>query len=295
MHFWQSWHMHNESEPRRLSVEFVEWALVQARAGAQPEVMLGPLLEQGWEEAAAADALDAAMRDYLQRHAQDHDLPPSSQVPSPVGNNDTSEIVLPDREVRVLCNMLLPRVVVFGSLLSDQECEAFIELARPGLRRSDTLNLDSGADEPDDGRTSEGVYLQRGQDALCRRVEARIAALLDWPVENGEGLQILRYGPGAEYKPHHDYFDPARPGSAKTLARGGQRVASLVMYLNTPERGGATVFPDVHFEVSAIRGNAVFFSYDRPHPMTKTLHGGAPVHAGEKWILTKWLRSGEHH
>jgi prolyl 4-hydroxylase len=50
------------------------------------------------------------------------------------------------------------------------------------------------------------------------------------------------------------------------------------------------VFPDVHLEVAPKRGNAVFFSYERPHPSTKTLHGGTPVRAGEKWIATKWLR-----
>ena len=74
--------------------------------------------------------------------------------------------------------------------------------------------------------------------------------------------------------------------------RGGQRVATIVMYLNTPEAGGATIFPDVRLAVSPIKGNAVFFSYDRPHPMTHTLHGGAPVKAGEKWVATKWLREG---
>ena len=41
-----------------------------------------------------------------------------------------------------------------------------------------------------------------------------------------------------------------------------------------------------------LKGNAVFFSYDRPHPMTRTLHGGAPVVEGEKWVATKWLREG---
>ena len=111
-------------------------------------------------------------------------------------------------------------------------------------------------------------------------------------MENGEGLQILRYRPGAEYKPHYDYFDPAQPGSVPILKRGGQRVASLVTYLNTPTAGGATTFPDVALEVAPIRGNAVFFSYDRPHPVTRSLHGGAPVLEGEKWVATKWLRQG---
>ena len=63
-------------------------------------------------------------------------------------------------------------------------------------------------------------------------------------------------------------------------------------YLNTPEAGGATVFPDVGLQVAPVRGNAVFFSYDRPDPATRTLHGGAPVSAGEKWVATKWLREG---
>jgi prolyl 4-hydroxylase len=52
------------------------------------------------------------------------------------------------------------------------------------------------------------------------------------------------------------------------------------------------VFPDVGLEVAPVRGNAVFFSYDRPHPATRTLHGGAEVSAGEKWVATKWMREG---
>jgi prolyl 4-hydroxylase len=65
------------------------------------------------------------------------------------------------------------------------------------------------------------------------------------------------------------------------------------MYLNQPERGGSTTFPDIGLEVAAKRGNAVFFAYDRPHLSTKTLHGGAPVLAGDKWVATKWLRERE--
>ena len=64
------------------------------------------------------------------------------------------------------------------------------------------------------------------------------------------------------------------------------------MYLNTPTRGGGTVFPDVGLNVAPIQGNAVFFSYDRPEAATRTLHGGAPVIEGEKWVATKWLRTG---
>jgi prolyl 4-hydroxylase len=136
------------------------------------------------------------------------------------------------------------------------------------------------------------MFFQRGENQLCQRIESRIAALLNWPLDNGEGLQILRYRPGAEYKAHHDYFDPAQPGTPTILKRGGQRVGTVVIYLNTPAKGGATGFPDVGLEVAPWRGNAVFFSYDRAHPSTRTLHSGTPVVEGEKWVATKWMREG---
>ena len=36
----------------------------------------------------------------------------------------------------------------------------------------------------------------RAESPLIRRIEERLARLLNWPVENGEGLQILHYSPG---------------------------------------------------------------------------------------------------
>lgn len=280
---------------RRLDAELEQWVVAQATAGVAPDVVLQPLLDAGWDEQEAVDAVAAAVNAFVARRAGEQGLPMPERVPVVAEPNGAWILDGGDREVRVLSTMLLPRVVVLGGLLSDEECDAMIELARPKLARSTTVEPDSGGDMVHPDRTSFGMGFARGENDLCRRIEARIAHLLEWPLENGEGLQVLNYGPGAQYKPHHDYFDPAMPGSEVLLRRGGQRVASVVMYLNTPERGGATVFPESHLEVAAVKGNAVFFSYDRPHPMTRTLHGGAPVLAGEKWILTKWLRVGEHH
>ena len=280
---------------RRLDAELEQWVVAQATAGVAPDVVLQPLLDAGWDEQEAVDAVAAAVNAFVARRAGEQGLPMPERVPVVAEPNGAWILDGGDREVRVLSTMLLPRVVVLGGLLSDEECDAMIELARPKLARSTTVEPDSGGDMVHPDRTSFGMGFARGENDLCRRIEARIAHLLEWPLENGEGLQVLNYGPGAQYKPHHDYFDPAMPGSEVLLRRGGQRVASVVMYLNTPERGGATVFPESHLEVAAVKGNAVFFSYDRPHPMTRTLHGGAPVLAGEKWILTKWLRVREHH
>ena len=267
-----------------------DWIVERARQGHEPMAVVESLRAQGWPEEEAIDRVQQALQAYLAEHARENGLPPPVPVPEPMELDGPHLLDAGDRRVAVLANLRHPRVVVLGNVLADDECDELVALARGRMQRSEAYVMQEGISVVHEARTSEGMFFQRGENALCRRLEARIAALCQWPVENGEGLQILRYGPGAQYKPHYDYFDPALPGSRKVLERGGQRVASLVVYLNTPTRGGATLFPDAGLDVAPIKGNAVFFSYARPHPMTKTLHGGAPVLEGEKWVATKWLR-----
>lgn len=275
-----------------LTPELRQWVVAQARSGQSPVAVVEALQSRGWGEEQAVDAVQAALDDFLAGHARENGLPEPARVPEPMERGGPHLLDGGDRRVPVLGHLLSPRVVILGSVLSDDECDQLVAMARARTARSETFLLDEGVSRVHAGRTSEGMFFSRGENELCRRIEARLALLCQWPVENGEGLQVLRYGPGAEYRPHHDYFDPAKPGTAGILRRGGQRVATVVIYLNTPARGGETTFPDVGLEVAPVKGNAVFFSYDRPHPMTRTLHGGAPVLEGEKWVATKWLRAG---
>ncbi|GGA70980.1 hypothetical protein GCM10011521_06380 [Arenimonas soli] len=272
-----------------------EWITEQARAGREPLEVVAAMVAEGWQQDEAITVVQDVLHGLLVEHARANGLPEPTPVPEPMEAGGSHLLDGGDRKVPVLAYLRHPRVVVLGGLLSDEECDEFIALARTRLQRSETFLLDEGVSQVHEARTSEGMFFTRGENALCRRLEARLAKLCAWPVEFGEGLQVLRYGPGAEYKPHFDYFDPAKSGTAGILANGGQRVASIVMYLNTPDAGGETTFPDAGFKVAPVKGNAVFFSYDRPHPMTGTRHGGAPVVAGEKWVVTKWLRLGEFH
>lgn len=217
-----------------------------------------------------------------------------NEVPEPLSASlasGASSLVLDDgHRVDVLVNLHHPRIVVFGNLLTSAECDALIDASRPKLARSETVNRASGGTELNAARTSEGTYFFHDASALLETLNRRFTQITRWPLANGEPLQILHYGVGAEYQPHYDYFAPEDPGTATLLTHGGQRVATLIVYLNTPEAGGATVFPDVGLEVAPIRGNAVFFAYDRPAAVSRTLHGGTPVAAGEKWIATRWMR-----
>ncbi|MFN7156231.1 MAG: 2OG-Fe(II) oxygenase [Acidovorax sp.] len=276
-----------------ITPELRRWIIEQAQAGYEAPVVLQSMRDAGWDEDVAADALEVTLQDHLNELAVQQGQPAAVPVPTPRLDESPAQVDCGDRTVNVLLAMAQPRIVVFGNLLSPEECDALIADAEPRLARSLTVATKTGGEEINADRTSDGMFFQRGQSPLIQRIEERIARLLNWPIENGEGLQVLHYRPGAEYKPHYDYFDPAEPGTPSIVKRGGQRVGTLVMYLNTPEKGGGTTFPDVHVEVAPQRGNAVFFSYERPHPSTKTLHGGAPVIAGEKWIATKWLRERE--
>lgn len=280
------------SARQQITPELRRWIVEQAQAGHAAEAVLRTMIASGWQEDVALDALESTLRGHLEQQAQAQGLPPASAVPDPALAESPVTIDAGDRQVDVLQAMYNPRIVLFGNLLSADECEQLIALARPRMARSLTVATRTGGEEVNDDRTSNGMFFQRGENELVQRIEARIARLLNWPVENGEGLQVLQYRPGAEYKPHYDYFDPAEPGTPTILKRGGQRVGTLVMYLAEPAKGGGTTFPDIHLEVFPKRGHGVFFSYDRPHPSTRTLHGGAPVLAGEKWIATKWLRQG---
>ncbi len=275
--------------------ELRQWIIAQVQAGQSADAVLRSMKASGWDEDVAIEAMESTLRAHLdaQAAARAEALPPAVAVPEPAVADAPLYLDAGDRRVAVLAVLAAPRIVVFGGLLSDAECEALMAAARPRLARSLTVAVQTGGQEVNDDRTSQGMFFARGESELMARIEARIARLVNWPVENGEGLQVLRYGPGAEYKPHYDYFDPDQPGTATLLQRGGQRVGTVVMYLNEPEQGGGTTFPDVGLTVAPQRGNAVFFSYARPHPSTRTLHGGAPVGAGEKWIATKWLREGE--
>ncbi|MBB5203930.1 prolyl 4-hydroxylase [Inhella inkyongensis] len=264
------------------------WIKEQLAAGQSAADLVLSMTGAGWEQKVAVQAVAQAKLDGWFKK----DAPKQPALPEPNIEDGRCEIDVGDRVIQVLSTVQHPRVVVFGNLLDRQECETIIEAARPRMERSETVAEAKDGSEVNAARTSRGMFFERGENEVIARVEARIARLVNWPVENGEGLQVLNYQPGAEYQPHYDYFDAKHVSTPSILKRGGQRLGTLVMYLNTPKRGGATTFPDIRMAVQPIQGQAVFFSYDKPDPSTMTLHGGAPVLEGEKWVATKWLRQG---
>ncbi|MGC1550070.1 MAG: 2OG-Fe(II) oxygenase [Rhodanobacter sp.] len=197
-----------------------------------------------------------------------------------------------DREIKVAFRIDRPVLAVLDHVLSDDECDELIRRSADKLQRSTTVDPTRGSHEVIAERSSDGTFFEVNADAFIARLDRRIAELMNCSVDRGEGLQVLHYNVGGEYKPHFDFFPPEDPGSQAQMVIGGQRVSTLVMYLNDVEEGGATIFPELGLEVIPKKGSAVYFEYTNSHGQLdpRTLHGGAPVVRGEKWIVTKWMR-----
>lgn len=283
--------------------EVDKWVINAVERGHSPEQILTQMQASGWSESQALAAMERALR---QRAAviigskpsaavakpphKSQSLPPAVPVPEPDLSQSPSSLIALGREVGIRLVMRQPRIIVFESLLSPEECHGLMAESSDRLKTSRVVGEKFGQNELHSARVSDGMFFKRKESPLVNAIEERIAALVNWPLEHGEAIQVLRYGVGGKYDPHYDYFRLGRPATEEATKSSGNRVATLIMYLNTPTRGGGTVFPSVNLEVKARQGDAVFFSYERPDPSTKTLHGGMPVLEGEKWIATKWLR-----
>lgn len=268
-----------------LPQEWQDWVRQNLLRGCSPADMATVMVRDGGFDAQLAHAaIDEERRHVSGALSNAHAMP----------NIDTSanSIVLDGREIQILMSLSSPRVVLLGKVLDDAECDALAAYGVPRLERSPVVDDVFEKTQIHVHRTSRGVMLQRDESELVTRIEARLAKLASWPVERGEGLQLLHYERGAEYRPHFDWFDPALPGPRKHLERGGQRLATIIMYLTDVEEGGATSFPKIGLNVQPRKGSAVFFANTDSYGMVdqRALHGGEPVRKGRKIIATKWLR-----
>ncbi|MGH1357847.1 MAG: 2OG-Fe(II) oxygenase [Burkholderiaceae bacterium] len=278
---------------RSLPAQWQDWIAENLTRGCSEDQMTAVMVENGYDATYAATAI-SVIRDMAKRVQNANiDLGELAGYRSEAMRLPAaSEVATADHRVGIGFVMTDPNVGLLEHLLTPQECEELIEQSAGKLKRSEVVNRQTGGFEINEVRTSEGTYFERGETETIARIEQRIADITGVPVENGEPLQILHYNEGGEYLPHHDYFEPEDPGSKVHVASGGQRIATLVIYLNTVPSGGETNFPNLDVSVRARAGCAVYFEYCNSDTELdeRCLHAGVPVLAGEKWIATKWLR-----
>jgi prolyl 4-hydroxylase len=213
-------------------------------------------------------------------------------LPMPNAVPDRSSVQLGARSIGITMRLARPRVVLFSNVLDHDECTALIAAARPRMKPSLVVDPITGDDIVAGHRSSDGMFFRPQETALLERIEQRIAALTGHRLECGEGMQVLNYANGAQSTPHFDFLLPSNQSNIDSLARSGQRVATFICYLNDVQRGGETTFPRAGLSVTPRRGDAIYFDYANGLGQcdAASLHAGAPVLEGEKWIATKWLR-----
>jgi len=173
-----------------------------------------------------------------------------------------------------------PPVYTVEDFLTAQECAALIAAARNHMTAAPVVGPGNG--EVSVSRTSSTCYLAREDlPTVCTKV----CALTGKPVEHLELPQVGRYRAGEFYKPHYDAFDVASADGRRFAQNGGQRVATVLVYLNDVANGGATFFSKLGLRLVPRKGLALIF-----FPCTLDGHlDDQYLHAAETAIDTKWV------
>lgn len=184
-----------------------------------------------------------------------------------------------------------PKLRVLDGFATAGECQWLVNCARDRLRPA-TVVTPSGSETVEAVRTNKVVAFRWAEMGVVMEVvRARISAATGLPLPLFEASQVLHYAPGQEFSAHLDCFDPQNPAHAEQLKRG-QRIATVLVYLNDGYSGGETAFPRAGLSFQGKAGDALFIiNVDRnggPDPMT--LHAGTPPVTGEKWIFSQWIR-----
>jgi len=177
-----------------------------------------------------------------------------------------------------------PRITYFRALLSPGECRYLAEAAAPMLARSVVVDPASGRQRPDPVRISDSAgFTLPLENPAIHALNQRIAAASGTAWTQGEPLQVLRYRPGGEYKPHFD----AIPGFAN------QRILTMIVWLTKDYEGGETLFMTTGASFKGEPGDALLFRNAGPDGRRDpdAGHAGLPVTKGEKLIASRWIRA----
>lgn len=183
-------------------------------------------------------------------------------------------------EAKIIANR--PFAQLFQRALTSDECAYLMQVADPLFQPSMIYRADGQATR-DSIRTSDGAALHwLIEDPAVHALNRRIAKITSTRYLQGEALQVLRYSPGQEYRPHFDFLEGAE----------NPRPLTALIYLNDEYEGGETSFVETDVRVRGRTGDVLVFRNEggegQRDPWSK--HAGQPVTAGTKYLATRWIR-----
>jgi prolyl 4-hydroxylase len=174
-----------------------------------------------------------------------------------------------------------PDIYYIENFLSHNECNYLIALSEKNVAVSKVVDKATGQGVVHPSRTSESCYHGYSVKWLISRVNR----LTGVPKENQEPTQVARYNTGQFYKSHQDALD-------KEDSETGQRIATVLIYLNNVNSGGGTYLNNLNVRVKPKEGEAVIFL---PAKVDGTIDSRL-LHTAEdasdtKWVSQIWVRN----
>jgi len=175
-----------------------------------------------------------------------------------------------------------PPVYIVENFLSQSECEHIINISNNKVKKSLVMDKVTGQGIEHPSRTSESCYHGYNLKWLLSRVHR----LTGVPQKYQEPTQVARYHTGQFYHGHLDALDLDK------LEGKGQRIGTVLLYLNNVRKGGGTYFNKLDLRVHPKQGTAVIFF---PAKMDGTVDDRF-LHTAEdasdlKWVSQIWLRN----
>jgi prolyl 4-hydroxylase len=173
-----------------------------------------------------------------------------------------------------------PQVTLFTAALTPAECAYLLECPDREFRQA-RVGDGKGGERLNPVRTSEEAPIHPLiEDPAVHAINRRLAVLSATQAEQGEPLQLLRYRPGQEYRPHMDWVEG-----------GNRRVQTALIYLNEDYSGGETLFVKTGLKVKGRTGDVLVFRNHGPDNRAEPLseHAGLPVRDGVKFIASRWI------
>jgi prolyl 4-hydroxylase len=188
-----------------------------------------------------------------------------------------------------------PRIGICEGFASAAECDWLMARAAPRLKAAELYDpVHGGGFRQDSIRNNRDAHFNILQsDLVLLLLQSRIARMMQLPVDDMEPPMVLQYRPGQHFSPHRDGLDSGSPALAREIAAKGQRVATVLLYLNDDYSGGETEFPELHWRLKGRKGDVLWFWNvdDQGRLAEKSLHAGLAPLDGEKWLLSQWIRA----
>ncbi len=185
-----------------------------------------------------------------------------------------------------------PLVRSYPRFASPRTCRWFIDRSRGRLSRALVYEAISREVMVRPTRTNTAAAFNLvDTDFVFVLAQLRMAACLGVPLRHFEAVTVLHYDVGEEITEHYDFIDPELPDYQQQIAQQGDRVVTFLVYLNDDYGAGQTAFPRVGIDHKGTRGEAVYFvNAGNGRADTRTLHAGRTPAAGDKWIISQFVR-----